>query len=98
MSTFMIDEKAWNKQTSDITSILAALAYVLDGQNKLMEEATELRRMTAELRTVVEEVKEIVDPGDDKGGDQLGETLAKLLAVASANNSMLQQLVKPRSP
>ena len=48
MAFLTIEDKAWTKLCSDITSILAAQAYTLDGQNKLIEETAELRRMAAE--------------------------------------------------
>ena len=45
-------------------------------------------------------MKDLVDPADDKAGDRLGNTLAQLLAVARANNEMLQQLLagRPAAP
>jgi hypothetical protein len=83
-----VDEKAWEKLASDMTSSLAALAYILDGQRQILQELTGLRggrKVTA-----------IVGREADEGTDQLGETLSKLLAVATDNNRLLRRLTAAR--
>ena len=74
---------------SDITSSLAALAYILDGQRQILQELTG-------LRGAVEKVTDIVGREADEGNDQLGETLSKLLAVATDNNRLLRRLTAAR--